>query len=228
MLFGRIRQRCSVFRNSEHFCGRCGECIVGYSGKARRRWGLFAVTEPSQQTEDPVGLFPRAVHDNPEHDEDENQLGHEYRCSHNRVKGCRGERCCCGSRAEDYPAGLVPQMRTTSIGRPVVCHHRSSLRYAGVSSPAKGDEVTGLFRCRSIRIARKECQVAGYADNWRTEGTEGTETPKAWEAAVAEHEAMDLLAGFFRGLDEEVNRAGVQKKQLAALLEIGRASCMER
>ena len=84
--------------------------------------------------------------------------------------------------------------------------------------------MTGLFRCRSIRIARKECQVAGYADNWRTEGTETPKAWEAWEAAVAEHEAMDLLAGFFRGLDEEVNRAGVQKKQLAALLGLSPSS----
>ncbi len=35
---------------------------------------------------------------------------------------------------------------------------------------------------------------------------------------MAEREAMDLLAGFFCALNEEVTRAGVQKKQLATLL----------
>jgi tetratricopeptide (TPR) repeat protein len=44
---------------------------------------------------------------------------------------------------------------------------------------------------------------------------------------VAEREAMDLLAAFFRALSEEVSRAGVQKKQLATLLDLSASSVTE-
>jgi len=44
---------------------------------------------------------------------------------------------------------------------------------------------------------------------------------------VAEREAMDLLAGFFRVLEEEVSRAGVQKKQIASLLGLSASSVTE-
>lgn len=41
---------------------------------------------------------------------------------------------------------------------------------------------------------------------------------------MADREAMDLLAGFVRALDEEVSRAGVQKKQIASLLSLSASS----
>jgi tetratricopeptide (TPR) repeat protein len=44
---------------------------------------------------------------------------------------------------------------------------------------------------------------------------------------VAEPESMDLLAEFFRALNEEVTRAGVQKKQLAMLLGLSPSSVTE-
>ncbi len=44
---------------------------------------------------------------------------------------------------------------------------------------------------------------------------------------MAKREAMDLLAEFFRSLDEEVARAGVQKKQLAAVLGLSPSSVTE-
>ncbi len=44
---------------------------------------------------------------------------------------------------------------------------------------------------------------------------------------MAEREAMDLLAGFFRALNEEVSRAGVQKKQLASILGLSPSSVTE-
>jgi tetratricopeptide (TPR) repeat protein len=44
---------------------------------------------------------------------------------------------------------------------------------------------------------------------------------------VTEPEAMDLLAGFFRALNEEVARAGVQKKQLATALGLSASSVTE-
>ena len=44
---------------------------------------------------------------------------------------------------------------------------------------------------------------------------------------MAECEAMDLLAGFFRALNDEVSRAGVQKKQLASHLGLSASSVTE-
>jgi hypothetical protein len=71
-------------------------------------------------------------------------------------------------------------------------------------------------------MARRKLQVAGYADLWCTEATELLKG-----RGVTEREAMNLLAEFFRALNEEVARAGVQKKQLAAVLGLSASSVTE-
>jgi tetratricopeptide (TPR) repeat protein len=57
--------------------------------------------------------------------------------------------------------------------------------------------------------------------------TEATELLKARRPAVAERETMNLLAEFFGALNEEVARAGVQKKQLATVLGLSASSVTE-
>jgi hypothetical protein len=65
-------------------------------------------------------------------------------------------------------------------------------------------------------------RIAAYSDPRRTEGTE---TPdRLGRPTVGEREAIDLVAAFFRALDEEVTRAGVLKKQLASVLGLSPSS----